>query len=169
MMVSAARVEQIASVLEFTLDELAMNRVGKLSSHQVWLATKTAVVQGGFAVLLLGGAIVLVFGVGLTGIRRVAFYALALLALASDLPFASLFVAAAVAKRVVVPEGPLDLHGTGRGTVAVVGSQPVLISWTATKVLKSGEHYRIYSLAYSNTFLSIEPVSPDPPATEEAR
>jgi hypothetical protein len=161
--------DQIAAVLEFSMDDLAMNRVGKLSSHQVWLATKTAVVQGGFAVLLLGGAIILVFGVGLTGIRRVAFYALALLALASDLPFASLFVAAAVAKRVVVQEGPLDLHGTGRGTVAVVGSQHVLISWTATKVLKSGEYYRIYSLAYSNTFLSIEPVSPAPASGEEAR
>ena len=159
--------DQIAAVLEFSMDDLAMNRVGKLSPHQVWLATKTAVVQGGFAVLLVGGAIALVFGVGLTGIRRVAFYALALLALASDLPFASLFVAAAVAKRVMVREGPLDLHGTGRGTVAVVGSQHVLISWTATKVLKSGERYRIYSLAYSHRFLSIEPL---PPATgaEEA-
>jgi len=167
-MVSAARVEQIASVLEFTLDDLAMNRMGKLSSHQVWMVTKWALVQGGIALLLVFGVALMVFGAGLTGFRRVAFYSLGFLSLAIYLPFAGLFVVAAVARRVDVHEGKLDLHGTGRGSVAVVDSHRVIISWVAAKVLKNGESYRIYSLGYSNEFLSIEPL---PPAAsiEEAR
>ena len=154
--------EQIGDVLEFTLDDLAINRIGKLSSHQAWIATKTALVHGGLGIFFLGGIVAMIFGVGLTGFRRVAFYSLGLLGLASYVPFASLFVAAAVARRVDVHEGKLDLHGTGRGSVAVVGSHRVIISWEASKVLRNGESYRIYSLGYTNEFLSIEPL---PPAT----
>ncbi len=168
-MVSAVRVEQVASVLEFTLDDLARNRVGKLSSHQVWMVTKWALVQGGIALLLLFGVAAMIFGAGLTGFRRVAFYSLGFLSLAIYLPSAGLFVVAAVARRVDVHEGTLDLHGTGRGSVAVVDSHRVIISWEAAKVLKSGECYRIYGLGYSNEFLSIEPVSPVPASGEEDR
>ena len=162
--------EKIAEVLEFTLDELAMNRAGQISSHQLWGIVKSAVVQGGIALLYLSGVVAMLSGaLDLHGFRRVAFYTLGLGGLVLMIPVAFRNVAAAVTRRVVVHEGQIDLHGTGRVIVAIVGANRLPISTDALKVLTSGERYRIYSLAYSDEFLSIEPASPAPASGEEAR
>jgi hypothetical protein len=151
--------QPIASALGFSLEELALNRAGHVSWRQLaylfgWtlfdlfftlfcVAILALVVAGKprklwmsvmYAVLSTGaGAIV-----GFLGWRSAA----------------DLFT-----RTVVVAEGPLRFQAGGRRAQMLIGAFRGSAPLHATTVLAEGAEYRLYYLARSGTFLSIEPVS----------
>jgi hypothetical protein len=157
---------RIASTLGFTFAELALNRAGKLSSHQSWLAIEDALTAVGFAIAVLGGAMAMIFMVRPRGIARSIGGGLALIGVAI-LGFLAWKASVGAVKRTALSsEGALSLGGNGRGTSATIGRVSVPIKWEAANVLIPGERYRIYYLSDANSFLSIEPVVVDPKAQD---
>jgi hypothetical protein len=149
---------RIAPTLGFTLEDLALNRAGKLSAHQSWEAIKSALTMSGLTVMVIGAFLAVVFVVRPTGFARLAYYALSLTGVALFAFLGWRSVAGAVKKVVLHAEGTLDLHGSGKGTVAVIGRARVPISFKAFEVLTKGGHYRMFYLSDANNLLSIEPI-----------
>lgn len=141
------------------MDDLAVNRVSRLSSHQTWDAVREALGMAGVLLIALGALMTVAFVVKTGGLLKAVYVGLALVALITVAVVARQSIGAALAPRVVVNEGPLDLHGTGRGVVAVIGASRVNMPVSSAEVLTSGASYRIFSLAGSNMLLSIEPLS----------
>ncbi|MEA2696941.1 MAG: hypothetical protein QOI66_1212 [Myxococcales bacterium] len=165
-MTTPAQLFQIAATLQFTLEELAFNRAGRLSPQQTWEATKSALFIGALGLVVLGGLLVAVLVVRPAGFVRVIVYTVGPLSLAL-LAFLSWgAIDGAVQRRVTAAEGALDLRSNGRGTEVGVGQAHVPISHKASSVLTRGARYRLYYLAGANTFLSIEPVDEGVPAVE---
>lgn len=164
----AADLSQIASTLGFTLDELALNRAGKLSPQQSWEAVKGALTSGGLMVMALLAVLALVLVVRPTGGLRFLYYGLGLAGLALFVLLGWQAIAGAARKAVLTAEGPLDLHGTGKGTVAVIGGARIPVSHRGLEVLRNGGRYRMYYLGDANRFLSIEP-APDAAASDPGR
>jgi hypothetical protein len=156
--------DQITSTLGFTLEDLVLNRAGKLSSHQVSESVKVALTFCGIAMMAVGAVLAVLFLVRPTGVLRVLYGTLSLGAAVLATAFAWREVAGAATRRVLTDEGSIDLHGTGRGMVAVVGRSRVGISTDALKVITKGDRYRIYYLARSDRFLSIEPIQEPAPS-----
>ena len=149
--------DDLGPLLGFTNEELALNRAGALSWHQLWEAIRTALVFGGLMLGVVGGLLAVVFVMRPTGYLRLVYVmlvpgALALLWLSAS------FVAAPFLRRVSTAEGPLDFRGSGRGPRAlVIGGAWVEAPPRAATVLQKDESYRVYYLAGANQFLSIEP------------
>lgn len=158
-----AELTQIASALGFTLDELALNRAGKLSPQQSWDALKGALTSGGLVVVALLAVLAMVLVVRPTGGLRFLYYGLGLAGVALLVLLGWQAILGAARKTVVTAEGALDLHGTGKGTVAVIGRARIPVSHRGLEVLRNGGRYRMYYLGDANRFLSIEP-APEPAA-----
>jgi hypothetical protein len=154
-----AELSQIAATLGFTLDDLAMNRAGKLSPQQSWEALKGALTSGGLMVMVLAAVLAMVFVLRPTGGWRLLYYGLGLAGLALFVVLGWQAIAGAARKAVLSAEGPLDLHGTGKGMVAVIGGARVPIAHQGLQVLRNGGRYRLYYLGGANRFLSIEPIA----------
>jgi hypothetical protein len=152
-----AELSQIAATLGFTLDELALNRAGKLSPQQSWEALKGALTSGGLMVMAVLAVLAMVLVARPTGGLRFLYYGLGLAGLALFVMLGWQSIAGAARKAVLHAEGPLDLHGTGKGTVAVIGRARIPVSHRAHEVLRNRGPYRIYYLGDANRFLSIEP------------
>lgn len=151
-------VEQIAAQLGFTLEELALNRAGELSSHQSWQSVKAAITMSLFALMALGIVAVVVFIVKPTGFMRVMMLVLSLGATAFCAMFAWRTVAAAVSHKVLVAEGLVEFRsGSRQSTIVVVGAFRSTVD-NAHKALTPGEPYRVYYLDHSGDLLSIEPL-----------
>jgi len=150
--------EKIAATLGFTLEELELNRAGRVSPHQSWDAIQQALTMGGLAVVAAGVMLCLVFIVRPTGWARL-YYVLGFGSLALVSVFGWRAIVGAVERTVLVAEGPLNLHGTGRGTAAAIGRASVPVRYQAAFVLTTGATYRLYYLARADKFLSIEPVA----------
>lgn len=159
---------RIASTLGFTVAELALNRSGKVSPHQSWLAIEDALTAVGFAIAVLGGAMAMIFMIRPRGPARSIGGGLALIgfAIAGFLGWKTSL--GAIKREALGSEGLLSLGGNGRGTSATIGRVSVPIKWEAANVLIPGERYRIYYLSDANSFLSIEPIVVNP-KTQDAR
>lgn len=149
-------------LLEFTADDLALNRAGQLSPHQLADLTRGAVGAGALFAMVLGVALMVLFGVRPRRWARL-FYAVMF---ATNVTIFGVFawnhIAARVDRRVVVVQGPIEIAGGMRqSSVLVVAGQSYSISVEAGQALRRGDEYRVYGLAHSSTFLSLEP-SPRP-------
>ncbi|HXI60659.1 MAG TPA: hypothetical protein VNO55_31575 [Polyangia bacterium] len=165
-MTTPTQLSQIAATLQFTLEELALNRAGRLSPQQTWDATKSALFTGALGLVVLGGLLVAALIVRPAGVVRLILYTMGPLSLAL-LAFLSWgAIDGAIQRRVIAVEGALDLRSNGRGTEVAVGKSHVPISHKASSVLTKGARYRLYYLAGADTFLSIEPVDDGVPGVE---
>lgn len=151
--------EQIASALGFTLDELSLNRVGELSSGQAWHATRQALTFAGLTIFML----VLVIALIALRLPNILVRVLAVGASCAGLVGMSVFtwhvVHAAIARQVETNQGALSIPGGGRGLTVMINGQRVGVPVAAAGVLQVGDTYRVYTLAHSHAFLSMEPVS----------
>lgn len=146
---------QIAATFGFTLDDLAFNRDGKLSPHQVHAVVHTAVLWCvDWLALLLIVIATLFFARGAVRIFGIAAF-LFMAPLMGFLGYRK--VVAAVTQRVSAADGPLAFGN--RGTIRVGSFYGLTSSSWSSTVLASGESYRVYYLSDSNDFLSIEPLS----------
>jgi hypothetical protein len=160
-MTQSPPLESITSTLDFTLAELALNHIGQLSRHQIWVSTKLALTVGGMFFAMVAGGLVMLFLIKPTGLMRLL-YGLPILGSIVFLIIAWQVIPAAWQRNVIMVEGPLSLEGLGRGMGIVIGHARVPVEWTATKVLVKGDIYRLYYVEGLNQFLSIEPVSKTP-------
>jgi hypothetical protein len=153
-----ATTEPIARELGFTLEELDLNRAGALSSDQAWDAMRQALMFSVLTVFMLG----LVFAVRALRLRNTLVRVLAVGASCVGFVGLSVFtwqvVLAAVERKVESTEGPLSFPGGGRGLSVAVNRRRVGVPVGAVRVLQVGERYRVYTLAHTDRFLSIEPV-----------
>ena len=157
-------ISRIASTLGFTMAELSLNRVGKLSSHQSWMAIEDALTASGVTLAVLGGAMAMIFMVRPRGIVRSIGGGLALIGFAMLGVVAWKASVGAVRGIALNSEGVLCLGSNGRGTFATIGRVSVPIMWEAANVLIPGKRYRVYYLSDANSFLSIEPIVVNPKA-----
>jgi hypothetical protein len=146
-------------LLEFTADDLARNRAGQLSPHQLADATRAAIGTGSTFVMALGLALMLGFGLRPLRLAYLFYMVMSLAALTIVGAFAATHVAARVDPRVVMVQGPINLMGGRRSWGLVVGRQHFLIPEQGGRALRRGDEYRVYSLAHSSTFLSLEPLA----------
>jgi hypothetical protein len=158
-----ADLRRIAATLGFTMEELALNRAGALSHHQSWEAVKRALGMGGLTLMLFVSVLAMVYVVRGMGRVRFLYYGLGFGGLLLFALIGWRSVVGAVKQVVLSAEGTLDMHGTGKGMVAVIGRARVLISTDARQVLSKGGRYRIFYLSDANSFLSIEPAPAAPP------
>lgn len=159
----ATSLDQIASTLGFTLEELTLNAAGKLSPHQVWVSVRTALVFSLLA-LLAGGALVAVATVKANLLYR--FFAVVVLVGGIFLTGreATRSAMALVSRQVLSAEGPVKIGPGARYNVSVtIGPWHDIVA-DAGKVLTPGARYRVYYLARSNRLLSIEPLPEPGPA-----
>lgn len=154
----SAPLQAIASALEFSIDDLALNRTGRLSPEQSWQSVRLALGSVGLLLALAGAFLFTMVAIKPKGAAKLGTVACGVCALAVFGAFTWGYLAGAVARRVEMREGPLDLFGAGRGGMnAVVDRTWVPISTRALEVLTKGERVRVYFLAHSKQFLSIEP------------
>lgn len=152
----------IARSLGFTLDELALNRAGQISSHQAWENVRMALFPVGLALVFLGMLLVFVFLVKPAGVGRLL-YAVPIVGLVVMVGLAWYFAVAAWQHRVLVAQGPLHFQ-KGRGGPSIVVDR----IWVqdsphaAPSTLMEGNAYRLYYVARSRRFLSIEPLAERP-------
>jgi hypothetical protein len=171
--VAAATVsmEDFAKRVGFTLEDLALNRVGKVAPHQLSESYTQAAGLAGVVLIMLGFVLVLSFfgKVGVRGIILVVVFS------ALGVVFAVLSwktIAGAWKRNVASAEGNLVLtHSPGSARqIVVVGSY----NWhidpgrPVPAVLVPGARYRVYYLPGSDMFLSIEPVA-DAPALDQGK
>jgi hypothetical protein len=154
--------QEIGAVLGFSIDELALNRARVASSRQLWHVTSTA----------LAGALITVsmtaFIVTLCALNwKTMPPALSVMPVVCSVGglFASGVLirdtlANVVTREVSAAEGPLAFEAMGRGTAIVVGAFRGRAPERAMRVLTVGKAYRVYYLAHSDDFLSIEPIAP---------
>jgi len=171
--VAAATVsmEDFAKRVGFTLEDLALNRVGKVAPHQLSESYPQAAGLAGVVLVMLGFVLVLSF-IGKAGVGRILWI---LAFAAAGIVVAVLSwktIAGAWKRNVASSEGNLVLtHSPGSARqIVVVGSY----NWhidpgrPVPAVLVPGARYRVYYLAGSDMFLSIEPVV-DAPALDQGK
>jgi hypothetical protein len=155
-------VEQIALSLGFTIQELSLNRAGQISARQSWENVRLAAWGAGMILAVIVAILVLVFLIKPTGILRLVycFFLIPGFLVVSYIGF--VWIRGAIEQRVLVAEGSLSFHGAGRGPpTMVIGQARVPAPPHANAVLTENTPYRVYYLAHSRIFLSIEPFAPD--------
>lgn len=161
----SASVEQIASRLGFTMQELALNRAGQISERQSWQAIRTAVTYGGVMLAMVVAVLLVTFVIKPDRAVRIVYYFTLFPGSLVVLYIAGVWIRGAVERKVLVCEGSLAFEGSGRGPPSmVIGRARVTAPPHAVDILAKGARYRIFYLAHSRTFLSIEPM-PDDSAT----
>ncbi|SRR5450759_972825 len=162
MTAQPSQLEHIARTLGFTLDELALNRLGQMSAHQGWEAVRYTLVPVGGALVGIGGVLAIHFLMKPIWLRRLVLAVIAVAALLM-IVIASQTIAAAWQRKVVNAEGALDFQTFGRGgPIIFVDHAHIPAPTGSSDVLTKGEIYRLYYVQGSNQFLSIEPVSKAP-------
>jgi hypothetical protein len=157
-----APTDQIADTLGFTLEELALNRAGKMSSHQVAESVKNALGASGLVITMVGLTLVVLFLGRPTGVIRVMSTVICLGLIALFTMFAWQAARDAVSHEVLVAEGPLEFRsGHRQGSMVVVGAFRSTVD-NAHKALAAGERYRVYYRANTGDLLSIEPLAASP-------
>jgi hypothetical protein len=134
-MTTPAQLFQVAATLQFTLQELALNRAGQLSPQQTCDATKCALFAGALGLVVLGGLLMAVFVVRPARLVRVIVYTVGPLSLALLAFLCWGAIDGAIQRRVIAAEGALDLRSNGRGTEVAIGKSHVPISHKAFSVL----------------------------------
>jgi hypothetical protein len=154
--------EQIAQALGFTLNELASNRLGRLSVDQSWRCTQMALAAAGFLIAIVGLLLATRYVVRPSGGVRVIFivYGLAAFVVATFLFWRT--SRAAFAKRVISQTGVLSFERSGKGLAIKVGATGFNVPRAGETVLTRGDVYRVYYLAHTETFLSIEKLDAQP-------
>jgi hypothetical protein len=156
-------VEQLAASLGFTMADLALNRVGRLSGAQTWMSVKALGLSATFLILVVVAVpafllikprpsfllVVIALCCGCVGIVAGGYLTW------RDLR-------AAIAHRAVCAEGNVQLLGGTRGTHVRIGSFDGVLPTGALTAVELGAKYRVYFLPASDAFLSIEPA----PSTE---
>jgi hypothetical protein len=156
MTADPSQLEHIAGTLGFTLNELALNRLGQISTHQGWEVARAALGFSGFAIAAIGAIPIVIFLVKPVGLWRLAYLPISLGAVLLVV-IASQFVAGAWHHKVASAEGPLDFQNLGRAAGIVIGKARVLAPKGFNDVLTEGEYYRLYYVRGLDQFLSIEP------------
>ena len=152
--------EQIATALGFTLEDLALNKAGRLGAGQWWMLIKPAGAYLLMVLGLLGGVAGIVLNVKAGLWRGLALFVSA----AGGIAFAWLLVESVstlVRHRVASSQGVLSFTNAYRGVDVTVGDYSGTLSSAARAALTSGGAYRIYYLSPSNRFLSIETLPSD--------
>jgi hypothetical protein len=148
--------ESLMALLRFTADDLAQNRVGRLSPQQIADATRAAVGSALLFLLVVAVVLVVVFVVRPRGVALV-FYSLMLTgSLAVFGMMAAAAIAARVQLRVESVQGPIQILGARRSSVLAIGRRRFSISENAGRALRAGDHYRVFGLAHTSTLLSLE-------------
>lgn len=157
-MADPAEASYLASRLGFTIPDLELNRAGQISMAQ----RGTAYWSGaGYLLLVLAG---IAFGVALfrakvSVVTRVILSVIFVPGLGLVLWIFGSKVVGAVHPRVVSVDGLIDFRGNSRGPPSLlVGEVRVGAPDHAREVLVKGRRYRLYYLAHSLQFLSIEPL-----------
>jgi hypothetical protein len=154
--------DELATTLGFTLEELALNQAGRLSPQQVGQCVKSAAVMGLLMLVTLGLVAAMFLLVRPQGLMRFMLPALGLGAAAVCIAMGWQTMAAAVSRKVLMAEGTLELRsGHRQSTIVVVGAFRRTVDH-AHKVLVPGQKYRVYYLAYSQDLLSLEPLPERP-------
>ncbi len=170
--VAAATVsmEDFVKRVGFTLEDLALNRVGKVSPHQLSESYVQAAAFAGAALVMLGLVLIYSF-IGKVGVGRIIWIVVFSAACITFAVLTGMTIAAAWKGTVANSEGNIELTnspGSAR-RIVVVGSY----NWTFDRgtavptVLVPGARYRVFYLAGSDKFLSIEPVSGNPSLDQE--
>jgi hypothetical protein len=160
-------VSELADAFGFTLEELALNRAGHLSSAQTWQIAKAALFQGLFALVLVAAAVVVPILV--SGKHRIYLVVMFALCVPLVVWFTWTSIADAVERRVSSTDGTVEImsNAGGRGARLVVGGRkgrfigigpPVRSDVDRGSLLRPGALYRVYSLAHSDVLLSLEPL-----------
>jgi hypothetical protein len=162
MTADPSQLEDIARTLGFSLDELALNRLGQLSAHQGWEIVRQALAFTGGALMGIGAILVVVFLVKPVGLWRLC-YVLLVAGAVLMIVIGSQSIVAAWQHKVVSAEGALDVQVFGRGgPIMFVGRAHIPAPTGAASVLTKGENYRLHYIQGLDQFLSIEPVSKAP-------
>jgi hypothetical protein len=158
-----ADLAHIASALDFSLRDLELNRLGKMSAGQTWDSVKDLLVGTGMLLVSLGAipAALLMRQVR-TFVRVILIVVGGLMGSLMSVYFFWMGLTAVRAPNPAVAEGTLELPGGGRPMHARIGQFDGLLGVGGYDVLKAGERYRIYYLPGTNRFLSIEPIEPIP-------
>jgi hypothetical protein len=152
----------VAAKLGFSLEELALNRSGQLSSHQTWEAVRMALFPVGLALVFVGMFMALLFLVRPGGLGRLIF-AIPIVGFILMVGLSWHFGSAAWSPKVRTAEGALRFQqGRGGPHVVVDGVWAQSSPRQAATILQEGKPYRLYYLERSRQFLSIEPVSEGP-------
>jgi hypothetical protein len=147
--------QQMMDVLHFSLDDLTSNRSGQLSSRQLWSLVGETTMATSFAVFAVGLFAYAALVMRSTSWERFAWYFGSIGCIAFGGWLAANQLADLVTRRVSVAEGTLGFTNVGRGAGIVVGGHS-LPTPPCSNVLGGGGKYRVYYLAHSSTFLSIE-------------
>ena len=154
-------VHQLASGLGFSLNDLVLNRLGKLSSGQTWTSVKSALI----AVGLLTVSVVGVPGALLLRPQKLVKVILIVMGVAGAVIFGFLSRMALqdlFTRKPNVAEGRVELVGGTRGTHVRIGSFDGMLPIGALDYLDPKIRYRVYYLPGTKRFLSIEPIEPPP-------
>jgi hypothetical protein len=151
------QVEHIAQALGFTLDDLALNRLGRMSAHQGWEVARQGLGLLGMVMAGIGGILVVLFLIKPAGLYRLVYLPIPLGAVLF-IAMASPTIAGAWQHKVVSAEGALDFRQAGRWPTMVVGQAHISAPAGSADVLTRGQIYRVYYVQRSDQFLSIEPV-----------
>ncbi|HVZ85759.1 MAG TPA: hypothetical protein VHG72_02245 [Polyangia bacterium] len=159
-----ADLTHIASALQFSLSDLELNRVGKLSAGQTWSSVKDLLVATGLLLTSLAAipAVLLMGHQVRTFVRVIAIVMGGVMGSLISVYFAWAALTAVRAHKPSVAEGPLQLPGGGRPMRARIGQFDGLLGIGGYDVWKAGERYRIYYLPGTKRFLSIEPTPSGP-------
>lgn len=154
--------ETIAATLGFTLEELALNRAGRMSPHQIAESVRSAVGISGTVLVAVGATLIVLFLGRPTGAVRILVTILCLGLVALCTAFSGQAVAGAVRHEVLTDEGTLEFKSGPRlSTMVVVGRFRSVVN-DASKVLTPGERYRVFYARHSEALLSIEPLREAP-------
>ncbi len=154
----ALSIKKIGDTLGFTMDELVLNRKGKISPHQKTEILKQAISMSGMVFIAFGLIIILFLVVKPRGFRRIMFSLLSLIAISIFIMLAWGDIQDSINHKVVMAEGKLEFKAAGRGVSLIIGHYRGVINNNAYTVLSVGKSYRVYYLFHSNHFLSIEPL-----------
>jgi len=148
----------ISSALGFTMDELSLNRAGRLSSRQLWESIQLGLWPIGMFLVLVVMLLSFVLWTKPSGAGKVL-YAMPLAGMALMAYLTWYFMSAAWVHRVLIVDGELSFQERRGGPAVIVGG-----IWLqnppqgAPSVLNPGDRYRLYYVGTSKMFLSIEPL-----------
>lgn len=152
--------KEIGAALGFSLEELDLNRSGGVSSRQLWHHCFSQAAWASFLMLAVAAIAIGLAANWKTISAPMRVVTPVLCAIVMIIAGSIIRDAAAnvVTRKVSAAEGPLQFEAQGRGSRMVVGSFKGGSPIGAYKVLTVGATYRVYYLAHSSDFLSIEPV-----------
>jgi hypothetical protein len=148
---------QMMSTLGYSLDELALNRAGQVSSDQLAGSLKAAAVSVPLTLFAISTFLFIVFYARATGWHRALLITMSILSATVVGVLAYIQVADLITRKVATVEGPIEFTNVGKSPGIAIGHK-LFETLPCRDVLVRGGNYRVYYLAHSNTFLSLEPL-----------